>query len=329
MYTRQRGSISRRVAQYAAPAIALVLSAAQAQTFPAKDVRFVNPFPPGGTSDMIGRFVGEQLSKQIGRQVVVENKTGANGAVAAADVAKSAPDGYTLLLASMSMMTVAPQMVQLPFDAERDLTPIGNVASVYNVLVVKADSPFRTWRDVAEASRKSPDKHTCATVGSGSSQQLSCALFMSLTGGRLTQVPYRGGAPAIVDIVGGRVDMMFGNMPEFMGHIRGGTLRAVAFGATEASPLLADTPVMSKTGLNEFVIHNWFGMVAPGGMSAELQKRWSDELNKALAAPEIVQRFRDNGLQILGGTSADFVAQMKSDRQKWGKVIKDFNIKPE
>lgn len=309
----------------------LVLAAplSHAQTFPAKDVRFVNPFPPGGTSDMIGRFLGEQLSRQLGRQVVVENKTGANGAVAAADVAKAAPDGHTILLASMSMMTVTPQMVALPYDVERDLTPIGNVASVYNVLVVKADSPFRTWQDVAEASKKLPGKHTCATVGSGSSQQLSCALFMSLTGGQLTQVPYRGGAPAIVDIVGGRVDMMFGNMPEFMGHIRGGTLRAVAFGAGEASPLLADTPVMSKTGLTDFVIHNWFGMVAPGGLSAELHKRWNDELNKALAAPEIVQKFRDNGLQILGGSSAQFIAQMKSDRVTWGKIIKDFNIKPE
>lgn len=302
---------------------------AQAQGFPAKDVRFVNPFPPGGTSDMIGRFLGEQFSKQIGKQVVVENRTGANGAIAAADVAKSPPDGHTILLASMSMMTVTPQMVQLPYDTERDLTPIGNVASVYNLLVVKSDSPFKTWQDVADAARNNPNKHTCATVGSGSSQQLSCALFMSLTGGRLTQVPYRGGAPAIIDIVGGRVEMMFGNMPEFMGQIRGGNLRAVAFGASEASPLLADVPVMSKTGLKDFVIHNWFGLVGPGGMSPDLQRRWNDELNKALAAPDLVQRFRDNGLQILGGTQAQFVEQMKSDRVKWGQVIRDFNIKPE
>lgn len=304
-------------------------STGSGQAFPAKDVRFVNPFPPGGTSDMIGRFLGEQFSKQIGRQVVVENRTGANGAIAAADVAKSAPDGHTILLASMSMMTVTPQMVQLPYDTERDLTPIGNVASVYNLLVVKSDSPFKTWQDVADAARNNPNKHTCATVGSGSSQQLSCALFMSLTGGRLTQVPYRGGAPAIIDIVGGRVEMMFGNMPEFMGQIRGGNLRPVAFGASEASPLLADVPVMSKTGLKDFVIHNWFGLVGPGGMSPDLQRRWNDELNRALAAPDLVQRFRDNGLQILGGTQAQFVEQMKSDRVKWGQVIRDFNIKPE
>jgi tripartite-type tricarboxylate transporter receptor subunit TctC len=307
----------------------LAASLVHAQAFPAKDVRFVNPFPPGGTSDMIGRFLGEQFAKQLGKQVVVENKTGANGAVAAADVAKAAPDGHTILLASMSMMTVTPQMVSLAYDVERDFAPLGNVAGVYNILVVKSDSTFKTWQDVAEAGRKNPDKHTCATVGSGSSQQLSCALFMSLTGAKLTQVPYRGGAPAIVDITGGRVDMMFGNMPEFMGHIRGGTLRPIAFGASDASPLLPEVPVMSRTGLKDFVIHNWFGLVGPGGMSADLQKRWNDELNRALAAPEIAQRFRDNGLQILGGTPAQFLEQMKSDRQKWGKVIKDFNIKPE
>ena len=295
---------------------------AQAQSFPAKDVRFVNPFPPGGTSDMIGRFLGEQFSKQIGKQVVVENRTGANGAIAAADVAKSPPDGHTILLASMSMMTVTPQMVQLPYDTERDLTPIGNVASVYNLLVVKSDSPFKTWQDVADAARNNPNKHTCATVGSGSSQQLSCALFMSLTGGRLTQVPYRGGAPAIIDIVGGRVEMMFGNMPEFMGQIRGGNLRAVAFGASEASPLLADVPVMSKTGLKDFVIHNWFGLVGPGGMSPDLQRRWNDELNKALAAPAVSDKLPELGLIVVGGTPEEFAAHIRKETARWADVVK-------
>jgi tripartite-type tricarboxylate transporter receptor subunit TctC len=311
--------------------IALTVAAggAHAQSFPTKEVRFLNGFPAGGTSDLIGRLLAEQFSKQLGRPVVVEQKTGANGSLAAQETAKSAPDGHTILLASMAMMTVTPQMVTLPYDVDRDITPIGNVTSVYNLLVVKADSPIKTWRDLVELAKKSPGKHTCATVGSGSSQQLSCALFMSLTGAQLTQVPYRGGAPAIVDIVGGRVDLMFGNMPEFMGQIRGGGLRAVAFGASEASPLLADVPVISKTGLNDFVIHNWFGMVGPGGMSAELQKRWNDELNRALATPELTQKFRENGLQILGGTTAQFVEQMKADRAKWGKVIRDFNIKPD
>ena len=155
----------------AALAGALALAAAtlaHAQAFPAKDVRFVNAFPPGGTSDMIGRFLGEQFSKQIGRQVVVENRTGANGAIAAAEVAKSTPDGHTLLLASMSMMTVTPQMVQLAYDVERDLTPIGNVASVYNLLVVKSDSPFRTRQSAPGRASSSPVRSSCRSPARGS-----------------------------------------------------------------------------------------------------------------------------------------------------------------
>lgn len=298
-----------------------------AQAFPAKDIRFLNPFAPGGTADMLTRFMAEQFSEQVGRPVVVENRTGAGGAIAGQEVSRATPDGHTIMLVSMGMMTVSQQIGKLPYDPERDLTPIGNIAGVYNVLVVKADSPIKTWRDLADAARKNPEKYSCATVGSGSSQQLSCAMFMSLTGTKMTQVPYRGGAPAIIDIVGGRVDMMFGNMPEFMGQIKGGALRPIGFGAAEGSPLLPNVPVISQTGLKDFVIHNWFGMVGPAGLAADVQKRWSDELQKALKSPSIVAKFRDNGLQGLPGTSAQFVDQMKSDREVWGKVIREFNIR--
>ncbi|MEO7402281.1 MAG: tripartite tricarboxylate transporter substrate binding protein, partial [Burkholderiales bacterium] len=261
--------------------------------------------------------------------VVVETRTGANGVVATTELLRAAPDGHTILLVSMGMMTVSPQIGKIPYDVERDLTPIGNAAGVYNVLVVKGDSPYKTWQSVAEGAKKTPDKLTCATVGPGSSQQLACALFMSLTGTKITQVPYRGGAPAITDMVGGRVDMMFGNMPEFMGQIKSGGLRAIAFGAADASPLLPDVPVINTTGLKDFVIHNWFGVVAPGGMSAEMQRRWNDELNRALNSAEVKKQFDDRGMQGLPGSLALFDAQMKTDRVKWGKIIKDFDIRAE
>jgi tripartite-type tricarboxylate transporter receptor subunit TctC len=308
---------------------ALFAGPALAQSFPSKEIRFVNGFPAGGTSDIIGRVLAEQLSKQLGRTVVVDNKAGASGMIAAADTAKSPPDGHTILLASMAMMTVLPQMVKSSVDVDKDLVTIGNVASVYNILVVGRDTPYQSWQDIEKAAKANPEKVTCATVGSGSSQQLSCALFMALTGTKLTQVPYRGGAPAIIDMVGGRVDLMFGNMPEFMGQIRGGGLRAVAYGADSASPLLPEVPVMSKTGLKDFVIHNWFGIVGPAGMSPELVKRWNEEIAKAVAAPELKQKFADNGLQIVAGSKADFDKEIAEDRAKWGKLIRDFNIKPE
>jgi tripartite-type tricarboxylate transporter receptor subunit TctC len=312
--------------------LALAMAAAapaMAQSFPSKEIRFINGFPAGGTSDIIGRVLAEQLTRQLGKTVVVDNKAGASGMIAALETAKSAPDGHTILLASMAMMTVLPQLVKTSIDVEKDLVTIGNVASVYNILVVGRDTTFNSWQDVQAAAKAHPEKVTCATVGSGSSQQLSCALFMALTGTKLTQVPYRGGAPAIIDMVGGRVDMMWGNMPEFMGQIRGGGLRAIGYGADSASPLLPEVPVISKTGLKDFVIHNWFGVVGPAGMSPELVKRWNEEIAKAVASPEVKQKFADNGLQIVAGSKAEFDKDIAQDRAKWGKVIKDFDIKPE
>jgi tripartite-type tricarboxylate transporter receptor subunit TctC len=297
--------------------------------FPTKDVRFINGFPAGGSSDIIGRLLAEQFTRQIGRTVVVDNKAGASGMIAAAETAKSPPDGHTILLANMAMMTVVPQMVKTGIDVDRDLTTIGNVAGVYNILVVGRDTKFKTWQDVQAEAKANPEKVTCATVGSGSSQQLSCALFMALTGTRLTQVPYRGGAPAIVDMTGGRVDLMWGNMPEFLGQIRGGGLRAIGYGADSASPLLPEVPVISKTGLEDFVIHNWFGVVGPAGMSPETVRFWNDQIMKAVASPELKQKFADNGLQIVAGTKAQFDKEIAEDRAKWGKIIRDFNIKPE
>ena len=308
---------------------ALITGPALAQNFPSRDIRFLNGFPAGGTSDLLGRLLAEQFSKQLGKTVVVDNKAGASGMIAAAEAAKAPPDGHTILLASMAMMTVLPQMVKTTIDIDKDLTTIGNVASVYNILVVGRDTPYKTWKDIETAAKANPEKVSCATVGSGSSQQLSCALFMALTGAKLTQVPYRGGAPAIVDMVGGRVDLMFGNMPEFMGQIRGGGLRPIGYGADSASPLLPEVQVISKTGLKDFVIHNWFGVVGPAGMSPVLVKRWNDELRKAVATPELQQKFADNGLQIVAGSKEDFDKEIAADRAKWGKLIKDFNIKPE
>ena len=159
---------------------------AMAQSFPSKEIRFINGFPAGGTSDIIGRVLAEQLTKQLGKTVVVDNKAGASGMIAALETAKSPPDGHTILLASMAMMTVLPQMVKTSVDVDKDLVTIGNVASVYNILVVGRDTSFKSWRDVQAAAKANPEKVTCATVGSGSSQQLSCALFMALTGTKLT-----------------------------------------------------------------------------------------------------------------------------------------------
>jgi len=302
---------------------------ATAQEFPTRDIRFINAFLPGGTSDLLGRVVGDQLSQQLGRRVVVDNRTGAGGAIAAGELARSAPDGHTLLLVSMSMMAVLPQMQRLPYDTDRDITPIVSLANIYNILIAAPASNIRTWQDVARMARERPEPLRCATIGPGSSQQLSCALFMSLTGTRLEQVAYRGGAGAILDIVAGRVEVMWGNMPEFLPHIRGGTLRAIAYGAAEASPLFPELPVMSRDGLPQFVIPNWFGVAGPGGMAPALVQRLNAEINRAMLAPEVQRRFEENAMLRMGGSQADMIRQIALDRERWGQVIRDHDIKPE
>jgi tripartite-type tricarboxylate transporter receptor subunit TctC len=305
------------------------LAPADAQeAFPRREIRFLNAFAPGGTSDLLGRILADQLSQQLGQRVVVENRTGAAGVIATQELARAAPDGHTILLASMGIMAITPQMQQVPYNIDTDLTPIVNVASVYNILVANPNGPIRSWQDLARIGRERPRNLSCATVGPGSSQQLSCVLFMSLTGAQLEQVPYRGGAPAILDIIAGRVEVMFGNMPEYMGQIRSGGLRPIAYGAAEASPLMPELPVISRTGLPDFVIHNWFGIVAPGRMPDALVARLNEEVNKAMAAPDVQHRFVENGLQRIGGSPADFMRQIAADRAQWGRIIREHDIKP-
>jgi len=317
------------LAALACAGIGAAVPASAQQAFLNREVRFLNAFPPGGTSDLLGRILADQLSQQVGQRVVVENRTGAAGVIATQEAARAAPDGHTILLASMGIMAITPQMQQVPYNVDSDLTPIVNVASVYNILVANPNSEVRTWQDLARIGRERPRTLRCATVGPGSSQQLSCVLFMSLTGAQLEQVPYRGGAPAILDIVAGRVDVMFGNMPEYMGQIRGGGLRAIAYGASEASPLMPELPVISRQGLDQFVIHNWFGVVGPGRLPAALTARWNEEINKAMQAPEVQRRFVENGLQRLGGSQQDFLRQIAADQAKWGEVVRAHNIRPE
>jgi tripartite-type tricarboxylate transporter receptor subunit TctC len=331
MQPTPRRGIARTIAAAMLTAAAMLVPLAAHAADPpfTRDIRFLNPFAPGGTSDLLGRILAEQLGKQIGQQVVVENRTGGGGVVATQELTRSAPDGHTILLASMGILTVTPQMQPLPYDVDRDLIPVANIASVYNILVTGPRSPIRSWQDLAQLSKDRSRTTSCATVGAGSSQQLSCILFAALTGGQITQIPYRGGAPAILDISTGRVDVMFGNMPEFLGQIRDGGLRAVAYGAAEASPLAPDLPVISKDGLPGFAIPSWFGVVVPGRTSDAMVARWNAELNRAMETPEVQRRFTENGLQRLGGTREDFVRQIATDRQRWGTIIREHNIRPE
>lgn len=314
--------------------LATFAAASLAAAFPSgaqqlkSDVRFLNGFPPGGTSDLLGRLMAEAISPVVGQKVIVEQRTGASGFIAAEACARSAPDGHTIFLAPMAVMAVAPVMPgqKLTIDVDRDLTPISNLAGVYNILVVGSSTPFKTLAEVIDFAKKNPGKLTYASAGNGTSQHLSGELFKKLAGVEVLHVPYRGGAPAILDIVGGRTTMMFGNMPEFLGQIRGGGLRPVAFGAARPSPLFADLPVISAT-LPEFKISNWFGVVGPAGLSPEWTAFWNRAIMTVVRQPKFIQLMTDNGMEILAGSTEEFKATFLADRRKWSEVIQTAKIR--
>lgn len=314
------------LAAVAAAGFAFVLPAGAQQL--KSDVHFLNGFPPGGTSDLLGRLLAEAISPVVGQKVVVEQKTGASGFIAAEACARAPADGHTIFLAPMAVMAVAPVMPgqKLGIDVDRDLTPISNLAGVYNMLVVGNSTSFKTVAEVIDFAKKNPGKLTYASSGNGTSQHLSGELFKRLAGVDILHVPYRGGAPAILDMVGGRTTMMFGNMPEFLGQIRGGGLRPVGFGAARPSPLFADLPVISGT-LPEFKISNWFGVVGPAGLSAEWVGFWNRAIQNVARQPKFIQLMTDNGMEILAGTPEEFKATIFADRRKWGEVIQGAKIR--
>lgn len=301
---------------------------AGAQEFPSRDIRFLCGFAPGGTCDLLSRFLGEHLTPVLGQRVVVENRTGASGMLAVDAVAKAAPDGHTVVLATMAMHTILPEMpgVRMPFDVVRDLTPIANVANVYNILVASPDAPFNTIPELIAHARANPGQLTYASAGNGTSQHLAAELFKRLAGVDILHVSYRGGAPAIVDIVAGRAHMMFGNMPEFLGQIRGGGLRPIAFGAPRASPLFPNLPRIADT-LPDFTVRNWFGIAGPGNLPRPILDRWHAALARVMADPAFQRRMADNGMEIIFGSQPEFVSTIAEDRRRWGEVIRAANIR--
>ncbi len=301
---------------------------ARAQEFPSKDIRFLCGFAPGGTCDLLSRILAEHLSPVLGQRVVVENRTGASGNIAADAVAKSPPDGHTVLLATMALYTVMPQMpgMRLPFDVDRDLTPISNVANIYNVLVVSPQGPIQSVQQLIDLAHANPGKLTYASAGNGGSQHLAAEYFKRLAGVDLLHVAYRGGAPAIVDIAAGRTDMMFGNLPEFLGQIRDGGLRAIAFGAPRPSPLMPQVPLISAT-VPGFTVRNWFGVAGPGGMPKPVLDRWLAALQRVNTDPVFQRRLAENGMESLIGDPDSFRSTIQEDRRRWGEVIRAANIR--
>ncbi|HXF44715.1 MAG TPA: tripartite tricarboxylate transporter substrate binding protein [Burkholderiaceae bacterium] len=320
--------MNRRLFAWVLAACAALGAPAQAQTYPSKPVRTVVPFPAGGTTDIVARLVGVELQKMWGQPVIVENRAGAGGAIGTEAVAKSPPDGYTLL-----MGTVGTQAINLPLYTQgggrlsyhplNDFAPITNVAAVPNVMVVPAALPVSSVREFIDYARKNPGKLNMASSGNGTSIHLTGELFKSLTGIFMVHLPYRGSAPAVQDLIAGNTQVMFDNLTSSLPHIRSGRLKALAVTSRTRSPALPDVPTMEEAaGLKEFEATAWFGLLAPAGTPREIVDKIHRDVAKILAAPEMRERFAGQGALAVGDTPEQFAAYIRREIDKWTKVVK-------
>ena len=303
---------------------------APAQTWPAKPIKLINGFPAGGGADIVARLVAERLSAALGQPMLVENRTGATGMIAAQSVAASAPDGYTLLLYTMNMACTSPIMPgnKINIDPDKDLVPIVIIAGLDNLLYVSPATPFKTVKDVIEAAKANPGKLTYGSSGVGGSYHLWAAQFTQMAGIEMLHVPFRGGPPAIAEIIAGRVDMMFGNLAEILPHIRSGAVRPIAFTSVPPSPVLPGIPTIAAT-LPGYGADNWFGLGAPAGTPPEIVARLNAEVNRLVKDKDFADKLVALGFQPAGGSVADMKATIQRDRAKWKIVIDASNIRAE
>ena len=320
-----------RLALAAALALTLVAPAAWAQAWPSKSIKLINGFPPGGGADILARLVAERLSGALGQQVIVENRTGATGMIAAQSVAASPPDGYTILFYTMNMACTSPIMPgnKINIDPDKDLMPIVIIAGLDNLLYVSPKTDFKTVEDVIKAAKANPGKLTYGSSGVGGSYHLWAAQFTTMANIEMLHVPFRGGPPAIAEIVAGRVDMMFGNLAEILPHIRSGAVRAVAFTSVPPSPVLPGVPTIAQSGLPDYRADNWFGLGAPAGTSQEVVDRLNAEVNKLVKDPAFAEKLVSLSFQPTGGSVGDMKATILRDRAKWKTVIDANNIRAE
>jgi tripartite-type tricarboxylate transporter receptor subunit TctC len=288
----------------------------------------VIPFPPGGTTDILGRIASQKLSEALGQQVVPDNRSGASGNIGTEQVAKAPPDGYTLLTAPGSTLTIHPSLyAKLGFDPLRDFAPVTILAGVPNLLVVHPSLPVRNVKELIALAKSKPDQLNYASTGAGQSTHLSMELFKNMAGVKIVHVPYKGSAPAVTDLLGGHVPMMFDNMPSALPHVKAGKLRALGVSTSKRSATAPDVPTVAESGLPGFDVTVWFAVLAPAATPRDIVTRLNRVLVKALQGADVREKLASQGAEPIGNTPEQFTAQMKADLAKWAKVVKAANIK--
>ena len=309
--------------------LALVLASqtAPAQTYPSKPVHIIVPFPPGGGVDMVARMISPKLSENLGQQVVIDNRGGAAGIIGTELAAKSPPDGYTMFMGTLGNLSVNPLLYsKLPFDIDRDFAPLTLMVSVTFMLYVHPSFPVKTVNDLIALAKSRPGQINFASSGNGGAPHLAAELFSSMAGIKMTHVPYKGGGPYLIALLGGEVPLIFGPMVTGLPHVKSGRLRGVAVLGPKRSPVLPDVPTVGET-LPGYEVVNWFGMVVPAATPHDIITRLNTELVKVLRMPDIKERLIAGGAEPAGDTPAEFGAFMKSEAAKWARVIKEANIR--
>jgi tripartite-type tricarboxylate transporter receptor subunit TctC len=312
----------------AAIALAAPLAAA-AQAWPSRPIRLVVGFAPGGGTDIVARAIAPKVSELLGQQVVIENRAGASGTIAADLVAKSPADGYTLLAGHANSNAIAPHVFsRVPYDPNADFTPITYVGYVPNVLVVNPGVPAKSVEELVALAKDKPGALTYASSGVGSTQHLAGALFNMIAGTSMTHIPYKGSGPAVVDLIAGQVNANFDTMPPVLEHVKAGKLRALAISTPQRLPQLPDVPTFEEKGIKGFDVTNWYSVMGPKGVPPEVVAKLNDAIRRTLADPEVRAKLDPQGVQFGGPQSPEaFRDFIRAENAKYARMVKDLNVK--
>ena len=320
----------RAVRWVAVVACLLWTFAGHAQAWPDKPVRMIVPYPAGGTTDLLARVLAHKMSASLGQQVVIENRPGAGGNIGSDLVAKAKPDGYTLLMGTIASHAINPNLYRdMPYDPLRDFAPVMLVATLPNLLVVNPAVPATTVKELIELARRKPGELAFASAGSGTTQHLSGELFKKMAGVDMLHIPYKGNAPAVTDLVGGQVQLMFDNIPISLQQVRAGKLRALAVTGPKRSAALPDVPTVAEAALPGYSVTSWFAMYAPAGTPAAIVARLNREAARALAAPDVRHPLIDQGIEPAGGTPAHLATHMRAELSRWKKIVAESGARVE
>ena len=307
--------------------VALFAWVAPAQAYPDKPIKFIVPFSAGGSTDTISRILAQKVSAAIGQSVIIENKPGAGGTLGADLVAKSAPDGYTLLFVGTSTAINQTLYKTLPYDTTRDFDAVIHLVNLNGILVLHPEVPVRNVKELVELSRAKPGTMNFASAGAGTVIHLAGEMFKNQSKADITHVPYKGSGPALMDLMGGRVQMMFANMPGTIQHVKAGKIKVIAVTGDKRSPVLPEVPTIAEAGIPGYQATGWFGVMAPAGTPKEAIAKLNAAFNSALSAPELAEILRNEGAEVVGGTPEQFRAFMAGEIDRWAAVVRSAGAK--